>query len=155
MLGDVTDLACPFCDADALRRDAFVLENDLCLFSVKPSESGALRGAGIIVPKAHRETVFDLTPDEWAATFDLLTRAKRHMDDTLRPDGYNVGWNVQRAGGQDVFHAHLHVLPRFADEPMAGKGIRAHLKGAANRRPERTRDAHAESEGCVTLEASP
>lgn len=150
MLCDVTDFACPFCDADALRRDAFVLENDLCLFSVKPSESGALQGAGIIVPKAHRETVFDLTPDEWAATFDLLTRAKRHLDDTLRPDGYNVGWNVKRAGGQDVFHAHLHVLPRFADEPMAGKGIRAHLKGAENRRPERTPD-----DGRPAPEASP
>ena len=49
------------------------------------------------------------------------------------PDGYNVGWNCGATGGQEVFHAHLHVLPRFVQEPLAGKGIRAFLKSDANR----------------------
>ena len=34
---------------------------------------------------------------------------------------------------QEVFHAHLHVIPRFRQEPMAGQGIRSHLKSEANR----------------------
>lgn len=126
---------CPFCDADALRRDAFTLENDLCLLSIKPAASGLLEGAGIIVPRAHRESVFDLTEAEWTATRDLLTRARAHLDATLAPDGYNVGWNVGHVGGQHVMHAHLHVIPRFRDEPLAGQGIRSHLKSDANRRP--------------------
>jgi hypothetical protein len=33
-----------------------------------------------------------------------------------------------------VFHAHLHVIPRFADEPLAGRGIRYALKQPTNRR---------------------
>ena len=37
--------------------------------------------------------------------------------------------------GQEVSHAHLHVVPRFKDEPLASKGIRYWLKQAANRRP--------------------
>ncbi len=36
--------------------------------------------------------------------------------------------------GQTVFHAHLHVIPRFAAEPHAGKGIRYWLKQESNRR---------------------
>lgn len=53
----------------------------------------------------------------------------------LRPDGFNVGWNCFAAGGQSIPHAHLHVIPRFRDEPFAGKGIRHWLKSEANRRP--------------------
>ncbi|UBV44513.1 HIT family protein (plasmid) [Deinococcus taeanensis] len=125
---------CPYCDLAELRRDAFVLENDLCLLSIKASETGALEGAGIIVPKAHRVTAFDLTAGEWAATQELLLQVKAHLDAQLAPDGYNVGWNVGDVGGQHVMHAHLHVIPRFADEPKAGQGIRSHLKSAENRR---------------------
>lgn len=54
-----------------------------------------------------------------------------------QPDGYNVGWNSGAVAGQEVFHAHLHVIPRFADEPLAGRGIRYALKQPTNRRPGR------------------
>ncbi|ACO46184.1 HIT family protein [Deinococcus deserti] len=126
--------ACPYCDLAEMRRGAFVLENDLCLLSIKPSENGALEGAGIIIPKAHRPTVFDLTTEEWAATQTLLHQTRDHLDAGLAPDGYNVGWNVGELGGQHIMHAHFHVIPRFADEPMAGRGIRSHLKSVENRR---------------------
>ncbi|MEE8583517.1 MAG: HIT domain-containing protein [Acidobacteriota bacterium] len=42
------------------------------------------------------------------------------------PQAYNVGWNAGPIAGQDIAHAHLHVIPRFSDEPMAG--IRFWLK---------------------------
>ena len=55
------------------------------------------------------------------------------MDEAFHPAGYNIGWNCGATGGQDLFHAHMHVIPRFAQEPLAGKGIRALLKSDANR----------------------
>ena len=96
---------------------------------------GALKHSGIIVPVRHAETVFDLTEDEVAATFRMLAQAKDWLDRSFghAPDGYNVGWNSGAVAGQQVFHAHLHVIPRFAQEPLAGLGIRAHLKADANR----------------------
>ncbi|GGL17550.1 HIT family protein [Deinococcus radiotolerans] len=114
------ELPCPYCNAPELSRGAFGLENDLCLLSSKPSETGALESAGVIVSKAHRPTVFDLTPQKWAATQDLLLQARVHLDATLALDGYNAGWNVGKVGGQHVMHAHFHVIPRFQDEPLAG-----------------------------------
>ena len=45
-----------------------------------------------------------------------------------------MGWNCGAVAGQTVFHAHLHVIPRYAGEPYAGKGIRHWLKQEANRR---------------------
>ena len=58
----------------------------------------------------------------------------RIVDRKLEPDGYNVGWNVGPVGGGHVPQAHLHVIPRFADEPFAGRGIRWWFKRAENTR---------------------
>ena len=64
--------------------------------------------------------------------------ALNHLDSKYSPDGYNLGWNCGDAGGQDVFHAHLHIIPRHADEPYAKRGIRNWIKREENRRPKRT-----------------
>jgi histidine triad (HIT) family protein len=55
------------------------------------------------------------------------------MDERYHPDGYNVGWNCGAVGGQIAMHAHLHVIPRFRQEPYAGRGIRYWLKQPENR----------------------
>ena len=125
-------MTCPFCDPEDNSRQYVVLENEHCEFRQEPQE--VLVGSGIIIPKAHRETVFDLTEEEWAATFSLLKRAKTMLDAKYRPDGYNVGWNNGSVAGQEIFHVHLHVIPRYADEPLAGKGIRHWLKQPVNKR---------------------
>ena len=124
---------CPFCPPNLARQQTIVLENDLCAFIQTPQK--ILIGSGLIVPRQHRETAFDLTPQEWAATYDLVGRAKSLLDAQHAPAGYNLGWNIGQVGGQEIFHAHLHIIPRFADEPLAGKGIRYWLKQPANQRP--------------------
>ena len=122
---------CPFCPPK-VDDNIILLENELNLFiDLKHS---VLKGSGIIVPRAHRESVFDLTEDEIASTFSLLTEAKALLDVEYDPQGYNLGWNCGAVAGQTVFHAHLHVIPRYASEPYAGKGIRYWLKQESNRR---------------------
>lgn len=125
---------CPFCSP--LPPDQTIaLENEYCLFlSQHPSET-ILIGSGLIIPRHHRENVFELTEQEWQATYALLQQAKALLDEQYAPDGYNVGWNTGEVGGQVIFHAHLHLIPRFKDEPYAGRGIRSWLKQEANRRP--------------------
>lgn len=108
-------------------------ENALCL--ALRVEDRVLAGSVVIVPRAHRPTVFDLTEAEWAATGALLREVKDHLVRELAPDGFTLRWNCGAVGGQEVMHAHLHVIPRFADEPFAGRGLRSWLKSEANRRP--------------------
>jgi diadenosine tetraphosphate (Ap4A) HIT family hydrolase len=127
--------SCPFCLPLLTQENNIVLENDLCLF-LQLAPSSILTGSGIVIPRAHRETVFDLMPEEWQATHSLLLAAKRLIDQQSAPDGYNVGWNCGRVGGQEVFHVHMHIIPRYKDEPYAGRGIRYWLKQDSNRRPE-------------------
>ena len=108
---DVTPPGCPYCEMRDDDQDV-VMRDDLVVFMQSRRHQGALRHSGIIIPVAHRETVFDLHDDELLATFRLLARVKAWMDDSFAPDGYNIGWNCGRVGGQEVFHAHLHVFPR-------------------------------------------
>ncbi|NIR48180.1 HIT family protein [candidate division KSB1 bacterium] len=123
---------CPFCYPEKHQDQQIVLENEHCRFLQQPQE--VLIGSGIIVPRQHRETVFDLTDEEWAATFSLLKQAKQELDSRYHPQGYSVGWNAGSVAGQEIFHVHLHVIPRFEDEPLAGKGIRYWLKQPENSR---------------------
>ena len=127
---------CIFCDQDAFRRESAVLvENALALFG-NLEDGGPLSGSGVIIPKAHRETVFDLSAEEVEATFELLREVRPLLERRYNPDGFNLGWNCFGAGGQEIPHAHMHVLVRFGDEPRAGRGIRWWLRQAENRRPD-------------------
>ena len=123
---------CKFCPA-SIQQSEVVLENNLCLFL--QNEESVLAGSGLIIPRAHRETTFDLSNEEWMATFELIQRVKEYLDKQHHPDGYNLGWNCGTVGGQKVFHAHLHILSRFRDEPHAGKGIRYWFAQDENKRP--------------------
>lgn len=114
--------ACIYCNIINDSNHEIVLNNDYCIYSLLKEQE--IKGAGIIVPKSHKRTVFDLDKDEWDATYRLLHEVKGYLDYKYQPDGYNVGWNCESVGGQHVFHAHLHVIPRFVSEPLAGKGIR-------------------------------
>mgnify|MGYP001072022269 CR=1 FL=1 len=127
-----TEADCPYCRlTDPEARVLF--EDDLVRYIEDERFQGALKHSGVIIPAKHRRTVFDLTEDELLATFRMLGRVKRWMDERLSPDGYNIGWNCEPTGGQTVLHAHMHVIPRFRQEPLAGQGIRALLKSDANR----------------------
>jgi histidine triad (HIT) family protein len=124
---------CPLCYWADDPDQALICRNETVLFLQNARRQGALRGSGVIVPVRHAETVFELTPDEVRETFALLADVKGRLDRDYRPDGYTLGWNCGAAGGQEIMHAHLHVIPRFRQEPYAGRGIRHWLKQEDNR----------------------
>src|SRR3989344_2796069 len=76
------------------------------------------KGHVLIVPKEHYETLLDI-PDNIVK--ELLVIAKRigkSARKALKADGFNVGMNNFPAAGQVVFHAHLHVIPRFENDGL-------------------------------------
>jgi diadenosine tetraphosphate (Ap4A) HIT family hydrolase len=87
------------------------------------------------MPAGAPRVALELTAEEWADTQVLLRQAKSALDERLRPDGYNLVWNVKPDAGQEVAHIRLHLIPWFHDEPYAGRGARWLLKQAENLRP--------------------
>ena len=110
---------CPFCELG----DRIVSENTLAV-AVRDREP-ASRGHTLVIPRRHRESFFDLEPDEVTACFDLLRRERTALAESLRPDGFNVGVNDGESAGQRVPHVHLHLIPRYAgDHPDVRGGVR-------------------------------
>lgn len=81
------------------------------------------------------ETWFDATDDEQAALMALVKECKVLLDTrlSLKPDGYNVGFNSGGAAGQTVPHVHIHVIPRYqGDMPDPRGGVRHVIPDKAN-----------------------
>jgi histidine triad (HIT) family protein len=130
---------CVFCERTQLRAADVYIENAHCAYASTRDPRDppdVLPGCGVIVPLAHRASPFDFTPEEWAATHELLQQAKAAQDAKLAPDGYMLVWNCFAAPGHPPHHAHLHVIPRFDDEPLADQGGRSAIKVPENRRPD-------------------
>jgi histidine triad (HIT) family protein len=130
------------CDRTFSRSAAEIyFENEYFIYASSRDPStppDVLPGSGIAVPVAHRASPFDFEPDEWLALGDILRRSKKVWDERLAPDGYGLYWTSFPRSDAEVaeMHAHLHVVPRFDDEPCADGGGRVGIKGDANRRPD-------------------
>ena len=98
-------------------------------------EEGSINNAAMAMTKRHIETPFEINKEEWLALHGIINKMKVFVDDVEQPSGYNLGWNILPTGGQNVAHAHLHLLARYDDEPLAGKGIRYAFKQPENIRP--------------------
>jgi diadenosine tetraphosphate (Ap4A) HIT family hydrolase len=53
---------------------------------------------------------------------ELVMAEQKILDDEYSPDGYNVGANVSPAGGQSIFHVHIHLIPRFTGDSVRPQG---------------------------------
>ena len=84
-------------------------------------------------PTVTSRTFSRFLPDDRNATLRLAAELRSQLDEQYRPDGFNLDANVDKAGGQTVGHAHLHVIPRnWGDVSDPRGGIRCLI-------PERSR----------------
>ena len=82
-------------------------------------------GHALILPRRHVVTVWDLSDEEYSACYALVRELRPILEQRFRPDGFNVGVNCGEAAGQSVWHAHIHVIPRFkGDTPFPKGGVR-------------------------------
>jgi len=83
------------------------------------------RGHALVVPRRHAATIFDLSEEELTGCFQLVLPLKDVLLARYSPDGFNVGANCGEAAGQSVWHAHIHVIPRYkGDVPNPRGGVR-------------------------------
>ncbi len=80
-------------------------------------------GHTLIIPKRHARTMFDTSLDEYVACFALAREVRELLIARHQPQGFNLGVNCEVAGGQSVWHAHLHLIPRYtgdSEDPLGG-----------------------------------
>jgi len=71
------------------------------------------RGHTLVIPKSHRERLADLSREESRAVFDLVHELAPAIEEAVAADAHTIGVNDGTDAGQEVPHAHVHVIPRF------------------------------------------
>ena len=69
-------------------------------------------GHALVIPKAPARNILDITPEDFAHVARGAQRIARAAMSAFKADGITVGQFNEAAGGQVVFHLHMHVMPR-------------------------------------------
>jgi len=108
--------ACVFCEIIAGHAPVSVVYRDdscIAFMDIKPVNAGHL----LVAPITHAASLADLDPQMGAALFTAAQRLSAAVRESgLKVEGVNLLLADGEAAGQEVFHLHLHVLPRFSGD---------------------------------------
>jgi ATP adenylyltransferase len=108
---------CVFCRARDGEDEAGLIvhrgERVFVMLNRYPYASGHL----MVAPNRHEGEVGELDGDEALELHRLGAAGLAALAETMRPQGFNLGWNLGRIAGAGVIdHVHLHVVPRWAGD---------------------------------------
>ncbi|MCY3895070.1 MAG: HIT family protein [Chloroflexi bacterium] len=72
----------------------------------------------MVIPSAHFESIFDLPAESAAQIHNVAQRVAVAMSRVYRCDGISTRQHNGPGGGQEVWHYHLHVLPRWRNDRL-------------------------------------
>src|SRR3979409_2713861 len=126
---------CPFCDLIHGAGEASMCYEDsdvVAFLDIQPVNAGHL----LVVPREHFEALADIPPALAMHLFEVAMQLAPVGKQVAHADGLNIVVNSGAAAGQDVFHYHVHVIPR-----TAGDGFDIPLSFGGSPLPDRTAPA--------------
>jgi histidine triad (HIT) family protein len=89
-------------------------EDFLAILDIRPVNFGHT----LLIPKKFFVNVFDAPADVAAKMYPAISKVANAIKDALNCDGVNVYQNNGAAAGQEVFHAHVHIVPRYESDEV-------------------------------------
>ncbi len=111
------DPDCLFCKIIARELPAQILAEDeatVAFMDINP----ATRGHALVVPRRHATDLYEVEPEDLAATVLAAQRLARRVPERLGANGVNLINCCGAAAWQTVFHLHIHVIPRYDGDPL-------------------------------------
>ncbi|GAA2205954.1 HIT family protein [Nonomuraea monospora] len=108
---------CVFCDIAAGRSPSYRVladEHTVAFLDRRP----AAPGHTLVVPRVHARDVWEISEASHGEVAGMVHRVAALLRTALAPDGVNVRHNSGAVAGQDVFHYHVHVVPRWHDDGL-------------------------------------
>ena len=108
---------CIFCAIAAGDGPAEIVDSDehtVAFMDINP----ATRGHALVIPRAHSANLMEISDEDLSRTAAAARRLALKIDAALQPAGFNVLNACGAAAWQTVFHFHLHVIPRYEDDPL-------------------------------------
>jgi histidine triad (HIT) family protein len=122
------DYICPFCrivrEIASAEIPDFIFQNDHISAFMSLQDAPKNLGHVLVVPNEHYENIFDL-PVSIAAKIHEYSRAVAiAMKSAYHCDGISIRQHNEPAGGQDVWHYHVHIIPRYnGDDPLLSEKV--------------------------------
>ena len=108
---------CIFCKIVAGELPARIVDEDeltIAFMDIAP----ATRGHALVIPRNHAADLLDVGPEDLAGTAIAAARLAARAKERLGADGVNLLNACGSAAWQTVFHFHIHVIPRYEDDPL-------------------------------------
>ncbi|HMC07010.1 MAG TPA: HIT family protein [Solirubrobacterales bacterium] len=108
---------CLFCGIVSGDVPAQIVDSDehtVAFMDINP----ATDGHALVVPRRHSANLLEISDEDLERTVVAARRLARRIDAALDPDGLNVINSCGAAAWQTIFHFHLHVIPRYEDDPL-------------------------------------
>ena len=108
---------CIFCAIVAGEAPAHLLDSDehtVAFMDISP----ATPGHALVIPRRHSADLTEIEPEDLANTTIAAQRLAARMRETLEPAGFNLINACGAAAWQTVFHFHIHVIPRYFEDPL-------------------------------------
>jgi histidine triad (HIT) family protein len=110
---------CIFCKIAAKESDATVVYEDphtLAFLDIHPLNPGHT----LVIPKKHYANMLEMSSEEAGRVFASVSKVMKGVQKASAADGISIGQSNGRAASQEVFHMHVHIIPRFNHEMMSG-----------------------------------
>ena len=108
---------CLFCGIVAGHVPSQKVDEDDLTFSFMDINP-ATRGHALVVPKKHSADLLEIGDEDLQAVSLAAQRLAKRAKEKLGADGINLINSCGSAAWQTVFHFHMHVVPRYADDPL-------------------------------------
>ncbi len=76
------------------------------------------RGHALVIPRNHSKNLYEVPEEDLEHAATAAKRLALAMRDRLNCDGVNLLNACEPAAWQSVFHTHIHVIPRYEDDPL-------------------------------------
>jgi histidine triad (HIT) family protein len=113
----VSEPGCIFCQIAAGELPAQIVDEDELTISFMDVHPGT-RGHALVIPRRHARDLWEVEPENMAAVMRAAQRLALRMRERLDAEGVNLINSCGSAAWQTVFHFHVHVIPRYADDPL-------------------------------------
>jgi histidine triad (HIT) family protein len=111
------DPNCIFCKVVAGEIPAEEIDSDertVTVMDINP----ATRGHAVVITRSHAANLMELDDEDLLGAMQTVRRVTERLRQTLNPAGFNILHNIGRAAWQSIFHFHVHVIPRYEDDPL-------------------------------------
>jgi histidine triad (HIT) family protein len=111
------DESCIFCKIVRKQASASIIYEDksvMAFLDIRPINLGHT----LVITKAHYIDIFDTPANELSMVHKVAKMVSGAIKKTSNADGISIIQQNGKAAGQDIFHLHVHVVPRFESQKM-------------------------------------